>query len=81
MDHSVFPKNRDRLREHEVVETFSAEVMDLTDRSDADTREGNAPEADISSTTARPTRSLHYFALRSGTAGRPQSAHSFAIAA
>ena len=31
-DHSVFAKNRDRLLDHEVVETFFTEVMALADR-------------------------------------------------
>jgi len=31
-NHSVFSKNRDRLFENEVVETFFAEVMQLADR-------------------------------------------------
>lgn len=32
-DHSVFSKNRDRLLEHEVVESFFTEVMTLADRA------------------------------------------------
>ena len=32
-DHSVFTKNRDRLVDHEVIETFFTEVMALADRS------------------------------------------------
>lgn len=31
-DHSTFSKNRDRLLEHEIVESFFAEVMQLADR-------------------------------------------------
>ena len=31
-DHSVFSKNRDRLLEHEVIETFFTEVMVLADK-------------------------------------------------
>ena len=31
-DHSVFSKNRDRLLDHDVMETFFAEVMTLADR-------------------------------------------------
>jgi transposase len=31
-DHSVFSKNRDRLLEHEVVETFFTKVMSLADK-------------------------------------------------
>ncbi|EEF23753.1 conserved hypothetical protein, partial [Ricinus communis] len=31
-NHSVFSKNRDRLLEHEVVESFFTEVMTLADR-------------------------------------------------
>jgi len=30
-DHSTFSKNRDRLPEHQVAETLSAEVMRLAD--------------------------------------------------
>lgn len=38
-DHSVFSKNRDRLLEHEVVETFFTEVMSLADRQGLLSRE------------------------------------------
>ena len=31
-DHSVFSKNRDRLLEHEVIESFFTEVMTLADK-------------------------------------------------
>ena len=38
-DHSVFSKNRDRLLDHEVMETFFAEVMTLADQQGLLSRE------------------------------------------
>jgi transposase len=38
-DHSTFSKNRDRLLEHEIVESFFAEVMQLAARRDLLSRE------------------------------------------
>jgi transposase len=38
-NHSVFSKNRDRLLEHEVVESFFTEVMDLVDKQGLLSRE------------------------------------------
>lgn len=38
-DHSTFSKNRDRLLEHEIVESFFAEVMQLADRRQLLSRE------------------------------------------
>ena len=38
-DHSTFSKNRDRLLEHEIVESFFTEVMQLAERRDLLSRE------------------------------------------